>query len=108
MEFFQALPAGFFGAGGGLIIHPLLTKILKVDEYKARGTTLIIIFPTIVTASIIYAKQNYFDFNNTTKIVIGGIIGGFIGAKITNKIPKFYLSLIFDIFLIGVSIKNII
>ena len=42
------------------------------------------------------------------KVVIGGNIGGFVGVKIMRKIPKFYLEIIFDIFLIGISIKNII
>ena len=105
---FGGFVSGFFGAGGGLLIHPGLTKILKLDEYKARGTTLITVFPAILVASIFYASYNYFDMNKTIKIAIGGIIGGFVGAKIMKKIPKFYLALIFDIFLIGVSIKNII
>ena len=35
--------SGFFGSGGGLIILPALIRILKIDELKARGTTLITI-----------------------------------------------------------------
>ena len=100
--------SGFFGAGGGLLIHPALTRLLKLDEYKARGTTLITIFPAILVASIFYANNNYFNTDIIIKVVIGGCIGGCIGAKIMKKIPKFYLAIIFDIFLIGISIKNII
>lgn len=99
---------GFFGGGGGLLIHPLLTKGLKLDEYKARGTTLITIFPAVLIASIFYAQYQYFDFEKAMIIVIGGSIGGFIGSMFMNKIPKFWLSISFDIFLIIVSIKNII
>ena len=55
-----------------------------------------------------YATYNYFEWNNIVKVVIGGTIGGFVGAKLMRKIPKFYLEIIFDIFLIGISIKNII
>lgn len=65
-------------------------------------------FPAILVASIFYASHNYFDLNNVVKVVIGGVIGGFVGAKLMKKIPKFYLEIIFDIFLIGISIKNII
>ncbi len=102
------LVSGFFGAGGGLLVHPALTRILKLDEYKARGTTLITIFPATLVASIFYATYNYFDWNKIIYVVFGGCIGGYIGAKIMKKIPKFYLSILFDIFLIGASIKNII
>ena len=104
----EASLVGFFGAGGGLLIHPALTRILKLDEYKARGTTLITVFPAILIASIFYSNYNYFDWNKIVYIVIGGCIGGFLGAAIMKKIPKFYLEIIFDIFLIGASIKNII
>ncbi len=97
----------FFGAGGGLIILPALIHIGKVDEYKARGTTLATIFIAILIASMFYMKNNYFDFSLSIKIAIGGIIGGIIGAKIMKKIPKKVLSIIFDIFLIYVSIKMI-
>lgn len=102
------LVSGFFGTGGGLFIHPALTRILKVDEYKARGTTLITVFPAVLTASIFYANYHYFDLDKTIKVVIGGSIGGFIGATLMKKIPKFWLAITFDIFLIIASIKMIV
>lgn len=100
--------SGFFGAGGGLILVPALINLLKIDEYKARGTTLASILIAILIASVFYVKYNYFDLNLSLKVAIGGIVGGFIGAKFMKKIPKVVLSIIFDIFLIYVSIKMII
>ena len=100
--------SGFFGAGGGLIILPALTRILKIDEYKARGTTLATILIAILVSSIFYTKYNYFDLNMSIKVAIGGIIGGFFGAKLVQKLPKFWLSLIFDIFLIWAAINMIL
>ncbi len=99
--------SGFFGAGGGLIILPALIRILKLDEYKARGTTLATILIAILVSSIFYSKFNYFDFGMSLKIAIGGIIGGFIGAKVVEKFSRFLLSIIFDIFLLYVSLKMI-
>ncbi len=99
---------GFFGTGGGLIILPALTKIQKIDEYKARGTTLSIILVATLITTIIYAKQNYIDINLSLKAALGGAIGGILGAKIMKKIPQTALSITFDIFLIYVAIKMII
>lgn len=87
---------------------PALTHLLRVDGYKARGTTLASIFVAVLIASIFYAKYNYFDLSLSIKIAIGGIIGGFIGAKLTKKISPIILSIIFDIFLIYASIKMIV
>ena len=100
--------SGFFGAGGGLVILPALVNFLKVDEYKARGTTLASILVAILIAAIFYVQYDYFDLELSIKVAIGGIIGGFIGAKYMKKIPKILLSIIFDIFLIYVSIKMIV
>lgn len=95
--------SGFFGAGGGLIVLPALIRILKIDEYKARGTTLASILIAILVSAIFYTKYNYFDFGLSIKVAIGGVIGGFLGARLVKKIPKFWLSMIFDIFLIWAS-----
>ena len=100
--------SGFFATGGGLLIHPALTSILKMDEYKARGTTLITVFPAVLVASVFYANYNYYDLDKLILVVIGGSVGGLIGAKYMKKIPKFWLALTFDVFLIITSIKMII
>ncbi len=100
--------SGFFGAGGGLIILPALVNFLKVDEYKARGTTIASILVAILITAIFYSKNDYFDFGLSVKVAIGGVIGGYIGAKLMKKIPQKFLAIIFDIFLIYVSIKMII
>ena len=99
--------SGFFGAGGGLIILPALIRILKIDELKARGTTLATILVAILVSSIFYKKYNYFDLELSIKAAIGGIIGGIWGAKLVKKISKFWLALIFDIFLIWAATNMI-
>lgn len=100
--------SGFFGAGGGLLILPALVHLMKVDEYKARGTTLASILIAVLITSIFYMKYNYFNLSLSLQVAIGGIVGGFIGAKIMKKIPQNLLSIIFDIFLIYASIKMIV
>lgn len=99
---------GFFGSGGGLIILPALVNFLKVDEYKARGTTLAtILIDTLITA-IFYANFEYFNLSLSIKAAIGGVIGGIIGAKVMKKIPKKILNITFDIFLIVMSARMIL
>lgn len=101
------LLGGLFGSGSGLIILPSIVKFLKIDEYTARGTTLITVLFIVISSSFFYQKNNYFDLKLGTYTAIGGVIGGIIGAKLTKKIPKFWLSLIFEIFVIIISIMMI-
>lgn len=98
------LLGGLFGAGSGLIILPAIIKFLKVDEYSARGTTLITVLFIVISSAFFYYKNDYFDFGLGINTAIGGIIGGVIGAKIIKKISAFWLTLIFEVFVVVVSL----
>lgn len=54
----------------------------------------------VITTAFFYSKNNLINWNTGILCAIGGIIGGFIGAKLLNKIPDKYLKLAFAIFLI--------
>lgn len=98
------LLGGLFGSGSGLIILPAIIKFLKVDEYTARGTTLITVLFIVISSSFFYYKNNYFNLEFGLFSAIGGIIGGALGAKMIKKIPEFWLSFIFEVFVIGISL----
>lgn len=104
---FGGLLGGLFGSGSGLIILPAIIKFLKVDEYTARGTTLITVLFIVISSSFFYYKNNYFNLELGIYTAIGGIIGGILGAKLMKNIPKFWLSIIFELFVIGVSFMMI-
>ena len=42
--FFSGVVSGLFSSGGGLLLVPYMTAILKMDEVKARATTIFCIF----------------------------------------------------------------
>lgn len=69
--FFCGLISGFFSAGGGLILVPYLTAGLKVDEVRARATTIFCIFFMVFTSGIFYFGQNYIDWKIAIKCAIG-------------------------------------
>ena len=60
--FFAGVISGFFGAGGGLMLIPFLIHALKMDDVKARASTVFCILFMVVTSSIFYLKSNYIDF----------------------------------------------
>lgn len=98
---------GLFSTGGGVIVLPALIYFLKLNEKKARGTTIFIILPMVITAAIFYYNDKYFDIVMGIKCAIGGIIGGFIGTKLLKKIPDKYLKLVFVLFLLYASYNMI-
>jgi len=92
---------------GGLIVVPALIYLCKIDSVKARCTAIFCIMPLVITSSIFYAKNSYIDFSNIVPIVAGGVIGGFIGAKLLNKLPKLFIQISFIVFVIFVAIRMI-
>ena len=52
---------GLFSTGGGMIVLPALIYFLKLNEKKARGTTIFIILPMVITAAIFYYNDKYFN-----------------------------------------------
>lgn len=102
------LVSGFFASGGGMILVPAFIYLLKIDDTKARATSILCILPMVITSGIFYYKNSYIDWKIGILCAIGGMIGGYIGSKLLKKLPDKYLKISFAIFLLYVSGKLII
>lgn len=96
---------GLFGSGGGTIVVPAMTLLLGVEEHKAHATAISIILPLTVVSAFFYITNNLVDWNLTYSVVLGGMAGGFLGAKLLNKCPTGLLRKIFGVFMIIASIR---
>ncbi len=101
------LVSGLFSTGGGMILVPAFIHLLKLEDTKARGTSVFCILPMVVTSSFFYYQGNYIDWKIAILCAIGGSIGGYIGAKLLKKLPEKILKIAFTIFLVYVSFKMI-
>lgn len=99
--------SGLFAAGGGMIVVPALIHIFKLEDAKARATSVFAILPMVVVSGLFYYKNDYIDWNLGIKCAIGGIIGGIIGAKLLKKMSSKTLRILFVVFLAYTSIKMI-
>lgn len=99
--------SGLFSTGGGMILVPAFIHLIKLEDTKARGTSVFCILPMVITSSFFYYKGNYIDWRIAFFCAIGGAIGGYFGAKLLKKLPAKTLKIAFTIFLIYVSFKMI-
>lgn len=100
--------SGFFASGGGMIVVPALIHLFKLKEAEARATSIFIILPMVIVSGIFYSSNSFIDWNIALKCAAGGIIGGYIGAKLLKRASEKTLKISFIIFLGYVSIKMII
>ena len=104
---FAGVVCGLFASGGGMIVVPALIHLFKLEDSKARATSVFAILPMVIVSGFFYYRNNYIDWNLGVKCALGGIIGGYIGAKLLKKLPKNVLKIAFTCFLIYVSVKMI-
>ena len=98
---------GFFGAGGGTILVPCMERFLKVEEHKAHATAIGITLPLSIISAIVYSNQNI-DWKVIIFVSIGGLLGGYIGAKFLKKISKKGLHKLFGLFMIIAGVRSIL
>lgn len=101
---FVGILTGIMGIGGGFVMVPIMTYILKLDKTKIIGTSLmqICIITIFVTAMNIF-KTHSVDLLLGTCLIAGGVIGSFVGSKISNKITFEYINFLLALLIICVS-----
>lgn len=99
---------GLFGAGGGMILVPLLTRWAGLEDKKAFATSISIIAPLCVVSIIVYCIQGSMDFMQALPYLIGGFLGGLIGGKLFKKVPAKFLHRALGLIIIYGGIRSIL
>ena len=99
---------GFFGAGGGLLLVPLITYVKKDESKMAHATTLVCVMFMCVASSIIYYVKKQIDYKLILVCGIGSLIGSLIGTKLLKKLKNNIIDLVFSCVLVIAGICMII
>jgi len=101
--------SGLIGIGGGIIMIPALSILLKFNQHLSQGTTLAAMIPPIgILAAYEYHKHGHVNIPVAIFIAIGFILGGYFGAKFAVHIDDAMLKKIFGIILLILSLRIII
>ena len=83
--------AGIFGAGGGLVLVPLLTVCTDLPEEALFGASLAIILP-ICAVSLVSAAWIYpIPWEQSVPYMLGSAVGGCLAGFWGNRIPTAWL-----------------
>ena len=99
---------GLFGSGGGTIVVPAMEKFMNVETKKSHATAIAVILPLSVVTAFIYLKNVDIDWQSVIFVSIGGVFGGYVGAKALNKISSLWIHRIFGIFMIIAAARMIL
>ena len=106
--FFAGMIGGLLGVGGGLVLVPLFHYVLKMNMHAAIATSLAVIVPTALFATLPNAFSGNVQWRTFMFAAIFSIIGSYIGAKISMNIDVALLKKIFAVFLILVAVRMFI
>ena len=95
------------GMGGGTILIFLISTVIGLDHHIAQATNLIFFIPTSISAIIVNIKNKNINFKLAIIIIICGVIGAIIGAKLAVYTNVKDLKRYFGIFLAVIAIHEI-
>ncbi len=102
------LVAGLTGTGGGAILVPILTTLLRMNLKKAVATSTLAIFPGSVAAALVHAATDTLVYSAWTLVAPGALMGAVLGPKIVSRIRIALMRPIVGIVLILVGIRLIL
>ena len=82
---------GLFGAGGGMVLVPLLSVVTDLEENEVFPSSIAIILPLcLVSLAVTIAKQSP-DFTGALPYLAGGALGAIPAGLWGRKIPTVWL-----------------
>lgn len=106
--FLIGLAAGCFGGlvglGGGIIMIPLMTGLLKLTQRQANGTSIAVVVCTGVTGTAAYALRGDVDLIAASLLAATAMITSNLGARFAHGLPDWQLKRGFGAFLALVTI----
>ena len=82
---------GFFGAGGGMILVPLLTLLTDIEDEEVFASSIAVIFPICLVSLLYSAMQSPLPWLEALPYLIGSGTGGLLAGKFGRKIPTVWL-----------------
>lgn len=82
---------GLFGAGGGMVLVPLLTLLSDMSDEEIFPASISIILPICIVSLTYTAVTGTVDFAAALPYLIGSAAGGVLAGVLGKKIPVKWL-----------------
>ena len=82
---------GLFGAGGGMVLVPMLTGFTPLEEREVFPSSVSIILPICIVSLSISLRTTAVDWMQAVPYLIGSALGGVAAGIWGRKIPTLWL-----------------
>lgn len=98
---------GAMGFGSGTVLIIWLTSFMGYGQLQAQGVNLLFFIPCAALALILLYKKGLVNKTDSLPITVGGTVGITVGQLLLSGIPTVYLSKLFGIFIIVISLRQL-
>ncbi|MBE7021764.1 MAG: sulfite exporter TauE/SafE family protein [Ruminococcaceae bacterium] len=99
---------GLFGSGGGTVVVPFLEAFLDQEEHTSHATAILIILAFTTVSLFFYGRGNHLDYALAIKVSLGGVAGGFLGARLLKKLSAGVIRKIFGAFMLLAAVRMVV
>jgi uncharacterized protein len=99
--------AGLLGVGGGILLVPFLVLAVGLTQHEAEATSLLVILPTALAASVALHRRDVGDLPIALGLGTVGAVGAVAGALLALSLSADVLRLIFAVLLAVMGLRLI-
>lgn len=96
--------AGVLGVGGGIVMMPAFTSVLKIPVRVAAASSLVAVAIFSIPAVVTHALLGHIDWFYAGWLAAGAIPGARVGARITMSVDERVVGLCFAVFLFVLAV----
>jgi hypothetical protein len=94
---------GLLGVGGGIVMVPAFLLLLGLPAREAVGTSMAVILFTAVVATTRHWQLGNVNPRVVAVVAALAMMGGYLGASLTARVPERTLRFVFGAFLLAVA-----
>lgn len=98
---------GLFGAGGGMVLVPLLGLLTTMEDKQIFNSSIAIILPICLVTIAVSAVTDGIPWMEALPYLIGSAAGGFLAGRYGEKIPTLWLHKALGILIIWGGVKHL-
>ena len=105
VSYVAGIISGLLGIGGGGIKVPAMNVVSSVPMKAAVATSNFMIGVTAAASALVYIRNGFCDGFVTAPVVLGTLVGSFVGALVAIKVKGVVLKRIFIVILLILGIR---
>lgn len=104
LSFFSGAAIGLLGAGGSILLVPILIYVLGFPVRSAMGASLLIISITAAIAALAHARQGNVEWKLGLQFAALGMVGSYAGGRSAGLVPPGILLSLFSVVVLAVGV----